>query len=160
VPVARSDPRRATVIGIVGVIVGTLLIVLVLVAGNLGDDSGKTLNSTSRFNVGPAKDMASTIERDQTPLIFQDPVEFQQPIIVNHLGDTPESGWTAFSAVAEGTSDCSLTWHKESQDFTDCKGNRIGADGGAQHHYPTTVNSDGDVIVDLSIDASSGATSS
>lgn len=152
-PVAQSDPRRATVIGIVGVVVGTVLILLVLFAGNLGGgDDTHTTSSKSTFDVGPADDRAAAITRDQTPLLFQDPVQFEHPIFVQHLGIDAKTGWLAFDAVAG--KDCVLTWHRESQDFTDCHDARIPADGGSVlHHYPTTVDKNGHVIVDLNADA-------
>src|SRR6185312_8292292 len=115
--------------------------------GNLGDDNGKTVSSKSKFNVGPAKNFAESIARERTPLIFQDPVEFAQPIVVQHLGEDSARGWSAFSAVAEGSPGCALTWHVETQDFTDCQDHRVAADGGTQHHYPTTVDQNGNVIV-------------
>lgn len=156
-PVARSDPRRATVIGVIGVVVGTVLILVVLFAGNLGDDNGKTVSSKSKFNVGPAREHADAIAKDRTPLIFQDPVEFQQPIVVQHVGEDATKGWSAFSAVVEGTPNCVLTWHVDAQDFTDCQGHHIPANGGAQHEYPTTVDQNGDVVVDLSVNPSASS---
>jgi hypothetical protein len=153
-PVAKSDPRRATVIGIVGVIVGTLMIVLVLFAGNLGDDKSQTTSSKTRFTVGPAESLATTIARDQTPLFFNDTATGSRPIVVQHTGSDAKAGWIAFDAA---TGNCTLTWHRESQDFTDCNGQRVPADGDDLHHYPVVVES-GDVIVDLSVDATTTTT--
>jgi hypothetical protein len=154
-PVAESDTRRATIVGIAGVVVGTALIVAVLIANNVGgDDKVHTTPSKTAFDVGPATDRADNISHDQTPLLFQDPVQFQRPIYVQHLGNDPKTGWLAFDA-ANGT--CVLTWHRESQDFTDCNGTRYPADGGSQHHYPATVQSD-HVVVDLSLDATTTTT--
>ncbi|MEY2431578.1 MAG: hypothetical protein QOC92_1303 [Acidimicrobiaceae bacterium] len=148
-PVARSDPRRATFVGIVGVVVGTVMIVLVLFVNNLGGgDKVRSSSSHAAFDVGPAKNLAEAVTRDQTPLLFQDPVKFQRPIFVQHLGDNPDRGWTAFDAA---TGNCVLTWHRESQDFTDCNGRRIPKDGGDMHHYPVKVEND-HVIVDLNPD--------
>jgi hypothetical protein len=157
VPVAKSDPRRATIVGIVGVVVGTGLILLVLFANNLGgDDKVHTTPSKSSFDVGLAKDRAENIARDDTPLLFQDPAQFERPIFVQHLGDDPATGWTAFDA-ANGT--CVLTWHKESHDFTDCNGARIPADGKGMHQYPVSVTDD-HLVVDLNPDATTTTSSS
>src|SRR5205823_4049788 len=98
------------------------------------------------------KDRATAIERDQTPLLFQDPVKFERPIFVQHTGRDPKTGWTAFDAVTDADRSCVLTWHRETQDFTDCKGARLPADGGSQHQYPTRIDHD-DLIVDLNPDA-------
>src|SRR5207302_7764593 len=126
-PVAKSDTRRATIVGIAGVIVGTILIVLVLFANNLGGgDNVHTSSSKAAFDVGPATNRAEAISRDETPLFFNDTATGSRPIVVNHLGSDPKNGWIAFDA-ATGT--CVLTWHRESQDFTDCNGTRVPADG-------------------------------
>jgi hypothetical protein len=156
-PVAKSDTRRATIVGVVGVIVGTLLIVLVLVANNSGGgDSTHTTNSKTKFNVGPAETRAKRINDDQTPLFFNDTATGSRPIVVQHLGANPKAGWIAFDAA---TGDCTLTWHVESQDFTDCNGKRVPADGDGLHHYPVVVEND-EVIVDLSVDATTTTSSS
>jgi hypothetical protein len=149
-PVAKSDTRRGTIVGVVGVVVGTALIVLVLFANNSGGgDSTHTTPSKSRFPVGPAENLAKRINEDQTPLFFNDPATGSRPIVVHHLGADAKTGWIAFDA-ATGT--CTLTWHRESQDFTDCTGQRVPAEGDDLHHYPVVVDN-GDVIVDLSVDA-------
>jgi hypothetical protein len=154
-PVAKSDPRRATIIGVIGVIVGTLMIVVVLFAGSLGDDNSHTTTSKTRFDVGPAEHFASAITRDQTPLFFNDTATGSRPIVVHHLGSDANVGWVAFDAAV---GNCTLTWHRESQDFTDCNGKRVPADGTGMHQYPTTVEN-GDVIVDLSVDATTTTSS-
>jgi hypothetical protein len=155
VPVAKSDPRRATIVGVVGVIVGTALIVLVLFANSLGGgDKVHTSSSKAAFDVGPAASRADAISRDQTPLFFNDTATGSRPIVVNHLGSDPKQGWIAFDA-ANGS--CVLTWHRETQDFTDCNGAHVPADGTGMHHYPAKVDN-GDVIVDLSLDATTTTT--
>jgi hypothetical protein len=148
-PVAKSDPRRATIVGVLGVIVGTLMIVLVLFAGNLGDDKSHTTTSKSRFTVGRAQSLADAITRDQTPLFFNDTATGSRPIVVQHLDTDPTTGWIAFDA---SNGNCTLSWHREAQDFTDCTGKHVPADGDDLHHYPVVVEN-GDVIVDLSVDA-------
>src|SRR3954469_4990913 len=117
-PVAKSDPRRATVVGIVGVVVGSVMILLVLFAGNLGGGD-KVKTSSATFDVGPADDRAGTIAKDQTPLFFPDTATGSHPIVVQHLGADTNKGWVAFDAAP---GNCALTWHVESQDFTDCTG--------------------------------------
>ena len=149
VPVARSDPRRATIIGIVGVIVGTLLIVLVLFAGNLGGGD-KVQKSKTSFDVGRASDMAGSIAADG-PIAFNDPVNGSRPIFIQHSGTDERSGWVAFEAT---NGSCALEWHNDTRDFT-CGTRRVPADGDGSEfrHYPATVDDNGHVIVDLSLDA-------
>jgi hypothetical protein len=149
-PVATSDTRRATIVGVVGVVVGTLLIALVLFANNSGGgDSTHTTPSKTRFTVGSAETLTKRINEDQTPLFFNDTATGSRPIVVHHLGTDAKSGWIAFDAAV---GNCTLTWHRESQDFTDCNGKRVPAGGGDLHHYPVVVEN-GDVVVDLSVDA-------
>jgi len=144
--VARSDPRRATIIGIAGVIVGVVMIVVVLLANNLGGDRSTTQTSQSKFHVGPPASLANSIRQDG-PLFFNDTATGSRPLVVQHLGDDPKTGWTAFDA-AIGT--CVLTWDRQAQVFTDCNGMRYPPDGSGLHRYPVTVTND-DVIVDLSL---------
>jgi hypothetical protein len=145
-PVARSDPRRATIIGIAGVIVGVAMIAIVLLANNLGSGRSTTQSSQSKFHVGPPASLARSIS-EQGPLFFNDTATGSRPLIVQHLGDDPNSGWLAFDAAIGS---CVVTWNAESRDFSDCNGNRYPADGGSLHHYPVTVTN-GDVVVDLSV---------
>ena len=147
-PVARSDPRRATIIGIAGVIVGVVMIAVVLLANNVGGDSSTTQSSRSKFHVGPPRSLATSI-REEGPLFFNDTATGSRPLVVQHQGDDPNTGWLAFDA-AIGT--CVLTWDREAQVFTDCNGMRYPPDGGGLHHYPVTVTND-EVIVDLSVNA-------
>jgi hypothetical protein len=153
VPVAKSDPRRATVVGIIGVVVGSVMILLVLFAGNLGGGD-KVKTSSATFDVGPATDRSEAIARDKTPLLFPDTATGSHPIVVQHVGADPNKGWLAFDATP---GNCAITWHVESENFTDCNGKQIPADGGDLHHYPTEVTN-GHVIVDLSVDATTTTT--
>jgi len=155
VPVARSDPRRATIIGIAGVIVGTTLIVLVLVAGNLGGGD-KVQKSKTSFDAGQASDMASEITREG-PIAFNDPVNGSRPIFLQHSGTDASTGWLAFEAT---NGECALEWHTDTNDFT-CGTRRIPPDGDGDEfrHYPATVDKDGHVVVDLSIDATTTTSS-
>src|SRR3982074_3776704 len=96
-PVAKSDTRRASVVGVVGVVVGTLLILLVLFANNSGGgDSTNTTPSKTRVTVGPAETLASRINQDQTPLFFNDTATGSRPIVVHHAGSDAKAGWIAF----------------------------------------------------------------
>ncbi len=151
-PVAQSDPRRATIVGIIGVVVGTLLVLIVLFAGNLGDSKSTTTSAShDRFQLGDAQSNADAIAKDG-PISFPDPLNASRPIFVQHLGTDPNAGWLAFDALLNGT--CVLTWHQDTKDFTDCKGVRYPADGGGLHHYPATVEK-GTVFIDLNPDATS-----
>ena len=152
---AQSDPRRATIIGIAGVVVGVAMIAIVLFANNLGGDHSTTQTSQSKFTVGPADSLARSVSA-QGPLFFNDTATGSRPLVVQHMGNDPNTGWTAFDA-AIGT--CVLTWDADAHEFTDCNGKRYPADGGGLHHYPVTVTN-GDVVVDLSVNATTTTSTS
>ena len=75
---------------------------------------------------------------------------------MQHLGDDPNTGWTAFDAAIGS---CVLTWDRQAQIFTDCNGHRYASDGGDLHHYPVTVTND-EVIVDLGVNATTTTSAS
>jgi len=153
-PVARSDPRRATIIGIVGIVVSVVMIVVVLVANNLGSDRTTTQSSRSKFEVGSAQSLAKSVNEDG-PLFFNDTATGSRPLVVQHLGDDPNTGWLAFDAA---TGSCVLTWDAGAHEFTDCNGKRYPADGRDLHHYPVAVTN-GNVVVDLSVNATTTTSS-
>jgi hypothetical protein len=152
-PVARSDPRRATIVGIVGIVVGTLLVVGVLLVNNLGTGSSTTQSSRARFDVGPAESLANSI-REHGPLFFNDTATGSRPLIVSHIGDDPTTGWFAFDAAAGS---CLISLNSDTKELADCNGNPVSPDGAGRHQYPVTVE-DGEVFVNLSIDATTTTT--
>ena len=84
---ARSDPRRATIIGIAGVIVGMAMIGIVLLANNVGNGNSTTHSSRARFDVGPAESTMNAIRRDNTPLFFNDTATGSRPLVIQHFVD-------------------------------------------------------------------------
>jgi hypothetical protein len=153
VPVARSDPRRTTLIGIAGVVVGVVMIVVVL-AVNAGGDKAHVGSSTTEFEAGRANDLAETIAKDHYPLLVQDPANFTRPLWIQHTGDDPNEGWLAFDAAVEG---CATQWDVGTQQFVDCAGKHYPADGTGLGRYPVGVK-DGRVVVNLDRDAASTST--
>ncbi|HEX2381610.1 MAG TPA: hypothetical protein VHI95_03165 [Acidimicrobiales bacterium] len=152
-PVAQSDPRRATIIGIVGVVVGVVMIVVVLLANNLGGDRSTTQSSRSRFHVGPPEATAQEIT-ERGPLFFNDTATGSRPLVVSHVGDDPATGWHAFDAA---TGSCVISLNSDTKALTDCDGHPVSPDGAGKHQYPVTVTKD-EVIVDLSADATTTTT--
>lgn len=149
-PVARSDPRRAVVVGIAGVAIGVAMIVAVLIANSAsGTKTVRSSPSATEFDAGRTEDLARAVERDRTPILFQDPARFTRPIWLQHAGGDPGSGWTAFDAAVGG---CATTWDRDAQRFTDCNGRTYPADGSGLRRYIVVVK-DGRVIINLDPEA-------
>jgi hypothetical protein len=133
------------VLGVGGLV---FLLLAVLGVGRFNPTSSPLRQSDAEFDIGDAEARAAAIERDRTPLLFQDPARFVDPIWVNHVGDDPDSGWFAFAA-ADG--DCEIVWEVDAQEFVDCDGERYPPDGQGLPQYEVRVE-DGNVVVDLETD--------
>jgi hypothetical protein len=105
---------------------------------NLGDDE---------FEIQNIDALAARIAED-APEAYGDPTGGNRPIIVNHLGDDPESGWVVVLAVAPGTESCAVNWDEEDGAFRDCEGQTYPADGTGLHQFPTRVEDD-TLFIDL-----------
>ncbi|CAN5287536.1 hypothetical protein BH18ACT4_BH18ACT4_04320 [soil metagenome] len=146
-PVSRSDSRRAVLIGVAAAAAAAAVGLLVIsLSGEKNEVSFG--GGDAEFVVGDAEARARAIDRDRTPLLFQDPARFERPIFVQHLGDDPDDGWVAFDAQVGG---CALEWDRSAQRFVDCDGRRYPADGEGLDRYQTRVD-DGEVVVDLDPD--------
>ena len=133
---------------LLGIGVLVLLLLVVTRSGRFNTESSPLRPVDAEFNMGDATARAEAIERDRTPLLFQDPADFDQPIWVNHLGGDVDDGWVAFAA-AIGT--CAVEWDVDAQEFVDCEGTTYPADGTGLPQFDVRVD-DGDVIVDLDPD--------
>jgi hypothetical protein len=149
--VSRSDPRprmlaaAGLLLGIGGLV---FFVLAVTRSGRFSSDSSPLQPADAEFNVGDAAARAAAIERDQTPLLFQDPADFQRPIWVNHLGDDDADGWYAFAAAIDS---CTVEWDVDAGEFVDCDGARYASDGAGLPQFEVRVE-DGEVIVDLAPD--------
>ena len=103
---------------------------------------------TAQFELGRAEDYARTIARGG-PLLFPDPQGRSRDIYIQHLGG---DSWLAFEArVAGAPRHCVVKWEAGQKHFGDpCDGRIFPADGAGLVSFPTTVNDDGKVVVDLS----------
>ena len=152
VPVARSDPRRATIVAVGGIAVAIVLGIVVLFAGSTG--STKITGSAAEFDAGSTSVLARRVADDGVPILFQDPARFTRPIWLQHLGDDANTGWLAFDAAVAG---CATTWDKAAREFTDCSGRRYTADGAGLGAYLVTIDEE-HVIVNLDPDAVTSTT--
>jgi hypothetical protein len=150
VPVARSDNRRSTIVGVVGLLFGAALMVVGLIAlSTRGSESKRTerLTPAKEFRVADAKGKAAEVAKEG-PLLLPDPATFNRPIFLQHVGDDANQGWSAFDAVAPGCRN-SLTWQADRKMFVDpCSKRELDSAGGDQFHYPTRVD-DNAILVNL-----------
>ena len=146
---SRPNLRSVVVVGLAGVVVALGLVgaVLLLTRGatdveiRLGDRDFRDME-TGRISAEIA---------DRGPILFGDVADGELDIIVQHLGDDPESGWLAFEARRPGQSrDCFFAWRAEQADFVNsCDADDIvdAAGTGLRHFDVAVVN--GDVRVDV-----------
>ena len=142
---ARSDPRRATIIAVAGVLFSVAMIVLVLFVNSTSKDV-QIGSSSTEFPAGRAEDRAKDVARQ--PLLFPDPANGDRPIILQHIGSDPLKGWVAFDASLP---DCpgEIQWHADTATFTDCKDRRYPANGAGLFQYPVRVDDKGNLFVNL-----------
>ena len=105
---------------------------------NLGDDEFEIEEIEARADLGA----------EEGALRFADPTGGSRPIIVNHVGDDPETGWVAVLAVAPGTEGCIVDWDNDDGVFRDCEGTTYPPDGEGLDQFPTRVEDD-TLYVDL-----------
>ncbi len=154
-PVARSDPRRATVFAAIGLVAAAILVVVVLIV-NASGRSTHTTTSHSEIHLGSATDRAN--DAAAQPLLIPDTANGSRPFYVTHTGTDATSGWSAFDAIVEGCPQA-ITWDPPTKTFTDCHGSTVPVDGGRQQHYLVTVASNGDLVVNVNPDALTSTTS-
>ncbi len=128
-----------------GVVAGLLLFVVVLKAvssGGKGNRAGPDL-----FLVGRATPLAETVA-EKGPLLLPDPLGGGRDVYVNHLGG---GEWRAFEVKPPGAAaGCVVRWRPERSLFADeCSGREYPADGAGLVAYPTHVDDEGRVVVDL-----------
>lgn len=149
----RPDLRTVVVVGLAGVVValGLVLGVLLLTRGGtdveirLGDRDFRDME-TGRISVEIA---------DRGPILFGDVADGELDIILQHLGDDPESGWLAFEARRPGQSrDCFFRWQAGQAEFVNTcdPDDVVDAAGTGLRHFSVAVV-DGDVRVDINPEA-------
>lgn len=144
------QPLRAVAIAFLGVAIAIGIMVAML----YGTEQNNVLDfqlGDDRFNAGDATNQAEAIRRDG-PILYPDLVGENRPIYLNHLGDDPQTGWVAFDAkVAEAEDNCVLFWDPDRLLFANsCDPDEVVYDdGGSQRAYPTSVDDDNTIWVDL-----------
>jgi hypothetical protein len=132
---------------IAAVVVGIVLVGVVL---NLATDPDVDVNLGSEvFPAGKATRMADQVA-EGGPIFYQ-ALRGTRDIYVQHLGEKDREGWVTFDGHAPGNDrSCQLQWRPARKVFVDpCDDKVYPADGTGLPHYKTTVNRDGEIIVDL-----------
>lgn len=111
------------------------------------------------FNVGIANRLSEEID-DRGPFLFQDPLSLGRGrnLYIQHLGDDPDTGWSAIEARLPDDEACAVIWDRERETFVDCRKELHAPDGDGLVTYPGVVEN-GQVRVDLRTGSSDGTTS-
>ena len=148
-PVAQTRGHAGKALLIAGVSIVLILVVTFFVAQaasrgdiRLGDD---------RFDAGGTRSIAARIEEDGgLPALYPDLVNRDRPLFVQHLGDDPDEGWTAFGAFDPDDPSCIVEIDRDAKILVNACDRDVTypLDGEGLRSYPTVVE-DGSVYVDL-----------
>ena len=152
-PVPGREPpiKRSTAIALsalLAVVTAALLVVFVVRLASTGDAEANLGDPV--LELGRADSLARAIERDRTPLVFQDLLQRSRDLFVQHEGADPATGWRAFEAHApDQPRTCQLRWDADARRFADpCTGATYPPDGAGLTQYRTEVR-DNRLVVDL-----------
>lgn len=164
-PVEKRTPRSTTtaiLVAAAGVVAGIGLMLFMVNLASQGGDSLDIRLGDDRFPAGPADGdggRAATVA-EGGPILFADVAGGDRDIILQHLGDDPLTGWSAFSATAPGKPrDCFLQWHADREQFEDCDGDIFPADGEGLTTYPVEIEG-GELFVDINAEFRDATTTS
>ena len=145
----RPSLRAAVMVGLAGVVVALGLVGAVLLLTRTGTDVEIRLGDRDFRDMEIGR-ISAEID-DRGPILFGDVADGSLDIILQHLGDDPETGWFAFEARRAGQSrDCFFRWRPEQADFVNtCDPDDIvDATGTGVRQFEVAVV-DGDVRVDI-----------
>ncbi len=128
-----------------GLIVGVLLFVAVM--NSISSGQARSEVGSNLYVLGSAKSLGGSIDK-QGPLLLSDPLGSKRSIYVQHLGG---NDWRTFDTRAPGSSsECLVVWQAAERAFVDgCSHQAYPADGTGLIRFPTRVNDDGKVLIDL-----------
>ena len=145
----RPNLRSVIVVGLAGVAVALGLVLGVLLLSRGGTDVEIRLGDRDFRDMETGRISAEIADRG--PILFGDVADGELDIILQHLGDDPESGWLAFEARRPGQSrDCFFQWLPEQAVFVNTcdPDDVVDAAGTGLRHFGVAVV-DGDVRVDI-----------
>ncbi|MCB1004670.1 MAG: hypothetical protein KDB35_10855 [Acidimicrobiales bacterium] len=141
---------KAVVIAAVAVVLGLGMGWLVLQLASSGQADVRL--GDDEFNAGYTDVLLDALdEGDGLPLIFSDVSGGDRDIYVVHVGADADAGWFAFETRVPGREGCFAEWDADDGRFVaSCDdGLTFPADGTGLTSYPTRVNEDRRLIVDL-----------
>jgi hypothetical protein len=157
-PVAQTRGHVGRALAVSAVAVGLLMalaagIAILASRGSvdvkLGDETFADLN---------AEPLAAEVD-ERGPILYADTAGGDRDIVLQHLGDDPQTGWVALAARPPGVPrDCTVRWDGDDRVFRlldaegevrgACDGREFPPDGEGLPTYPVTVR-DGRLDVDL-----------
>jgi hypothetical protein len=170
VPVARSTRSTRSVVLAVGGLTFGIALALGLFVLALPQ-----LEESGRVEVQLGDDVFKDIRADEEtvreiaergPYLFSDVSGGSRDVFVQHLGSDPTEGWRVFDArPPDAGRDCTLVWVTDEEHFAFAEPDRCGdetfpADGEGLKQYPTEVDDDENLIVDLQFDQRPTSTTS
>ena len=146
-PGLSLNPRRAVVVGLLGVAAGVGLVWGMSRLASTGDVTVQLGDDT--FEAGDPAQMSRVIARDG-PILYADAAGGRRDIWLQHVGADPNTGWYAFDAHRPGAGrNCTLQWQPAAAVFIDpCDGTVIAPHGEGLPSYEVRID-DGELIVDL-----------
>ena len=135
----------AALVALGGVLAGVVVFVVVL--NVMGSGGGRNRAGPDLFVLGQATPLAATVA-ESGPLLLPDPLGRGRDVYVNHLGG---GDWRTFEVTPPGApARCVVRWAPERRLFVDeCSGREFPPDGTGLVSYPTDVDEEGRVVVDL-----------
>lgn len=144
-PVAKTNPRRALLVGLAAIVFAFGLLAVVLVANGSGGGGGSGTYDTLQVD-----DLLERQDDDGVPTCFNDPISGNRPICVFHTGGADNEGWVAYDAQVDG---CGFeTLSPDATELVDsCTGEAYPFTGEGLPQYQTRV-ADGRLIISLTDD--------
>jgi len=128
-----------------GLIAGVLLFVAVM--SSISSGNARSPVGTNLYVLGSAKSLGTSVDR-QGPLLLQDPLGSKRAIYVQHLGG---NDWRTVDTRAPGAPpSCRVVWQAAERAFVDgCSHHSYPGDGTGLTSFPTRVDDNGKVLIDL-----------
>lgn len=151
---SQTSARQAVLIALGALATLLTFVFLVTRVGSLGNGGTEVPIQLGEpvFAPGQAAELADVIAQEG-PILLPDVSQGDRDIIINHLGDDPQSGWVAFAArELTAPRDCFVEWVEDRAVFVDsCSAAEFPPDGTGLQGFGTSVDDDGNLVVNLNV---------